>query len=54
MAEDEQEKKRPEWTHKKEFGIVGEMRKVVLASKEVSEKELALLRRKLERLTYGS
>jgi hypothetical protein len=42
------------WEYKKEFGIIQEMRKVVLLTKQATELELDGLRRKLERLTYGS
>lgn len=41
------------WSHKTEFGIVGEMKKVVTLTKDATELELEGLRRKLERLTYG-
>jgi len=43
-----------EWKYKTEFGLVGELRKVVLLTKQATEMELEGLRRKLERLTYGS
>jgi len=53
---DEEEKTDPkhEWKYKKEFGIVTEMRKAVTAARSASEAEIASLRRKLEKLTYGS
>lgn len=54
MSEEKKEPPRAEWAYKKEFRIVGEMKKVVDLAKEASEKELVGLRRKLERLTYGS
>jgi len=42
------------WEYKEEFGIVREMKKVVNLTKQATELELEGLRRKLERLTYGS
>ena len=48
------EKQTPEWTYKEEFGIVKHLKEVVKTTKSASEMELAELRRKLERLTYGS
>lgn len=56
----DEEKKDPEvttqanWEYRKEFGIVTKMRDAILTTKTATESELALLRRKLERLTYGS
>lgn len=52
--DEEPTKPKPEWVHKKEFRIVGELRNVVGLAKDASEKEVAALRRKLDRLTYGS
>jgi hypothetical protein len=52
MPEDNQTP--PAWEYKEEFGIVSKLREVVKATQVASEKELADLRRKLERLTYGS
>lgn len=55
-----EEKKEPEvppqanWEYRKEFGIVTKMREAILTTKTATESELVLLRRKLERLTYGS
>lgn len=54
MSEEKKDSPQAEWVYKKEFRIVGEMKKVVGLAKEASEKELAGLRRKLDRLTYGS
>jgi len=51
---DENQTPPPEWKYKEEFGIVSKLREVVKATQIASEKELADLRRKLERLTYGS
>lgn len=48
-----EEPKRPEWAYKREFGINTKMREVILQTKSVAEAELAGLRQKLERLTYG-
>lgn len=47
------EPKRPEWGYKKEFGINTKMRELILQTKGLAEAELATLRKKLERLTYG-
>lgn len=41
------------WEYREEFGISKQMREIVKVSKEVSEKELDALRRKLDKLTYG-
>jgi len=51
---DEEKKPAAEWKYKEEFAIVSNLRTVVLATKEASEKELAVLRRRLDKLTYGS
>jgi hypothetical protein len=56
MAEEEkkpEETPRANWGYKQEFGIVTELRKAISLTKEATEKELAGLRRKLERMTYG-
>ena len=55
-----EEKKEPEvppqanWEYRQEFGIVTKMREAINLTKTATESELAVLRRKLERLTYGS
>lgn len=46
--------KPPAWEYKTEFGINTQLREIVLKSKEFAEAELATLRRKLDRITYGS
>jgi len=46
--------KPPEWEYKTDFNITIQMKEIVGKTIEVSEKELENLRRKLERLTYGS
>lgn len=51
-AEDTQEP-RAEWQYREEFGISKQLREVVKVSREVAEKELETLRRKLDKLTYG-
>jgi hypothetical protein len=51
---DEKQTPPPEWAYKEEFGIVSHLKTVVKATQSVSEKELSNLRRKLERLNYGS
>lgn len=48
-----EEEKPPQWEHREEFGISKQMREIVKVSKEVAEKELDALRRKLDKLTYG-
>ena len=53
-SEPESEPTQPEWKYKEEFGIVSKLKDVVKATQVASEKELSDLRRKLERLTYGS
>lgn len=52
MADEKQTS--PEWSYKEEFGIVKHLKEAVKTTKSASEMELAELRRKLERLTYGS
>lgn len=54
MSEEEKGPPKPEWKYKEEFNIVGNLRKAVTAAKEASEKDLVVLRRRLEKLTYGS
>jgi hypothetical protein len=54
-----EEKKDPEipqvnWEYRKEFGINSKLREAVLLTKDATQSEIASLRRKLERLTYGS
>ena len=44
----------PKWERKSEFGINTQMREVVRLTISASEAEIKLLRRKLERLQYGS
>ncbi len=51
MKEEEQET--PQWQYREEFGISKQMREIVRTSKEVAEKEIESLRRKLDKLTYG-
>lgn len=57
MAEEEkkpEESPRASWQYKEEFGIVTKLREAILLTKGATEKELEGLRRKLDRLTYGS
>lgn len=42
------------WEQRNEFKINGRMREVVNLTISATEAELAVLRRKLEKLTYGS
>jgi hypothetical protein len=44
----------PKWEHKADFRIVSELRAVLTAAKEAAEKERDILRRKLDKITYGS
>jgi hypothetical protein len=44
----------PKWEFKREFGINKEMRKVINLTIDATNAEIAVLRRKLQRLTYGS
>jgi len=55
MAEDE-DKTAASWEHKKlkDFKIHGHMKDVIKQTIKASEAELKVLRRKLEKLTYGS
>jgi hypothetical protein len=43
----------PKWEHKTGFRIVGELRAVLTAAKDAAEKERDILRRKLDKITYG-
>lgn len=51
---EEKDQTTPEWEYKTRFRIVDELRTVTQKAKEASEKELKALRRKLDKLTYGS
>jgi hypothetical protein len=42
-----------QWEFKTEFAITGRMKELVHKTVEATEAELTMLRRKLERLTYG-
>lgn len=44
----------PKWEHKTEFGINAKMKDVVKMTISAAEAETTLLRRKLEKLQYGS
>lgn len=46
--------KPPQWEYKTEFGINSQLREIVTKSKEFAEAELEVMRRKLDRITYGS
>jgi len=54
MMPDEKQTHPPEWEYKEEFGIVSQLKQAVKATQKASEMELTELRRKLERLQYGS
>lgn len=43
-----------EWKYKKNLGINEEMKKVIHLTMSATQSEIAVLRRKLDRLTYGS
>ena len=45
---------RAQWEYRTEFRIVKEMKVIIHKSIEASESELELLRRKLDKITYGS
>jgi hypothetical protein len=52
--EEKQEPQPPNWEFKKEFAINKRMREVAHLTISAAESELVLLRRKLEKLHYGS
>lgn len=56
MTEEKETEVSPQanWEYRKEFGIVTKMREAIKVTKVATESELSLLRRKLERLQYGS
>lgn len=56
MTEEQKDPEDPQanWEYRQEFGIVTKMREAIKVTKAATESELAVLRRKLERLTYGS
>jgi len=60
MSEEEKESEEeippepPQWEYKKEFEINKRMKDIVKLSISATEAELAMLRRKLDKLTYGS
>ena len=43
-----------EWSYKRTFGINEEMKKVINLTISATQAEVTALRRKLEKLTYGS
>ncbi len=43
-----------EWKYKKNLGINEEMKKVIHLTMAATNSEIAVLRRKLQKLTYGS
>lgn len=44
----------PKWEYRKSFKINERMKEVIGLTIKVTESELAVLRRKLDKLTYGS
>jgi hypothetical protein len=46
--------KPPEWERRENLAINERMKEVLLLTKQVAEKEIESLRRKLDKLTYGS
>jgi hypothetical protein len=52
-AEPAKEEPQAQWEYKTEFAITGRMKELVHKTIEATEAELAMLRRKLDRLTYG-
>jgi hypothetical protein len=53
-SEENADPPRAQWQFKNEFGIHTKLKEVVRGTIEVSNAELDLLRRKLDKLTYGS
>ena len=45
---------KPKWEFKQEFAINTKMREVIGLAVKASEAEISMLRRKLDKLTYGS
>jgi hypothetical protein len=54
LEEPATEEPKAQWEYKRDFKVVSEMRTIVTAARGAAEKELAQLRRKLDKLTYGS
>jgi|WetSurSiteA1Bulk_404760.scaffolds.fasta_scaffold308405_2 hypothetical protein len=50
----EEAPKKPQWEYRKTFKINERMKEVLTLTKGVAEQEVAGLRKKLDRLTYGS
>ena len=48
-----EEPKPPQWEYKTEFAINNRMKDLIHKTIQVSETEVDMLRKKLERLTYG-
>jgi hypothetical protein len=53
-ASTEPQPKPPGWEYRKNFRINEEMKKVINLTIAASQAEIAVLRRKLQKLTYGS
>jgi hypothetical protein len=51
---EEPKKQGPSWEHKTEFGINTKMREVIGLTISAVESEVKVLKRKLEKLQYGS
>lgn len=47
-------KEGPKWEHKTQLGIQTRMIEVIKLSREAAEAELAIARRKLRKMQYGS
>lgn len=45
---------KPQWERRENFAINERMKEVISLTKQVAEKEIDSLRRKLNKLTYGS
>ena len=45
---------KPEWKYKTELGVNKQMKEVIQATLDVTKAEIERLRRKVEKLTYGS
>lgn len=53
-AETSEERQPPQWEFRKEFRINTQMREMLNLTRKVTELEIDRLRRKVEKLTYGS
>lgn len=54
MADEEKPPEPPKWEYRTEMRINREMRNIVAATIKVSQAQIDLLKRKIEKLQYGS